>query len=504
VAVPSHSQHEAAEPQPEAALAEQTALVPRDIGRMLALQRSAGNRAVGRMLASDQRSLISTGELATNWRRARDSRPGSAKEPGTRFRLPEARKIQAMMTAAEVPEDKIKEMVATGLTRMRRDGALPKTNDPIPDIIKRLFPSPGTFDEAEFAKVVDVADRKQMYMSAADAESKLTPADKTKLISAMGRADLMLTGAEGDAANIKRVFGTRAADAKANYGKARTALAELKKNIDTNVHTDYNGDDAQTGLGGWASFSSKMVHLEPDTVAAKDPDDAALTILHECMHLADASIGDDGGYYPSSVDKSAGWETMTDDEKVTNAAHYEEVPKRKLGKSVFKPDQTFKPGVSASTGGAISFENQVRLKARDYVRRAWDAAVDTHNGIRKVRVDTENGNAAALFATYEARILEVSAITKMTIHLQKPKPHTIATLDVTQCEGVAHGLSRMTRLVGKQPVPAAPVAPKTKQNYIDEAVAGAAKDYGALTGNATDDKTLIDWMVAHYGNVGLP
>ena len=116
-----------------------------------------------------------------------------------------------MMTAAEVPEDKIKEMVATGLTRMRRDGALPKTTDPIPDIIKRLFPSPGTFDEAEFAKVVDVADRKQIYMSAADAESKLTPADKTKLISAMGRADLMLIGAEGDAANIKRVFGTRAA-----------------------------------------------------------------------------------------------------------------------------------------------------------------------------------------------------------------------------------------------------------------------------------------------------
>ena len=231
-----------------------------------------------------------------------------------------------------------------------------------------------------------------------------------------------------------------------------------------------------------------MVHLEPDTVAAKDPDDAALTILHECMHLADGSIGDDGGYYPPSVAKSAGWETMTDDEKVTNAAHYEEIPKRKLGKSVFKPDQTFKPGVSASTGGAVSFETQVRLKARDYVRRAWDAAVDAHNGIRKVRVDTENGNAAALFATYEARILEVSAITKMTIHLQKPKPHTIATLDVTQCEGVAHGLSRMTRLVGKQPVPAAPVAPKTKQDYIDEAVAGAAKDYGALTGNATDDK----------------
>jgi hypothetical protein len=37
------------------------------------------------------------------------------------------------------------------------------------------------------------------------------------------------------------------------------------------------------------------------------------------------------------------------------------------------------------------------------------------------------------------------------------------------------------------------VAPKTKQDYVDEVVAGTANAYGALTGNAADDKTLIDW-----------
>jgi hypothetical protein len=500
VAVPSHARDEAAEP-PEAAPAE-SAPVPRDVEAVLAMQRTVGNRAVGRMLARDQRSLISTGELAANWRRARDSRPWSANQPGTVFRLPEAKRIKAQLAAGEVPEDKIKEAVATSLTRMRREGALPKTADPIPAIIARLFPSPGTFDEAEYAKIVDVADRSQIYVRAADAEAKLTPADKTKLISAMGRADLMLIGAEGDAANLKRVFGTKATDAKANYGKAKTALANLKSNIDTNVHTDYNQDDAQVGLGGWARFSSQMVHLEPDTVAAKDLDESALTIVHECMHLADGSIKDDGGYYPPSAAKSAGWESMTDDQKLNNAAHYEEIPKRKLGKSVFKPDQEFKPGISASTGGAVTFETEVRLDARDYLRRAWDAAVDAHIGIRKVRIDTENGSAA-MFTAKEARILEISRVAKLTIHLQKPAPHTIATLDVTLCEGVARGMSIIGDLVPKQKVPAAPVAPKTKQDYVDEVVAGAAKDYGALTGNAADDKTLIDWMVAHYGNVGL-
>lgn len=502
MAVPSHARHEAVDP-PEAAPAESAAPVPREVEAVLAMQCIVGNRAVGRMLARDQGSLISTGELAANWRRARDSRPWSANQPDTVFRLPEAAKIQAMMTAGDVPEDKIKEMVATALTRMRRDGALPKATDPIPDIINRLFPSPGTFDEAAFAKVVDIADRGQIYKSAADAESKLTPTDKTKLISAMGRADLMLIGAEGDAANLKRVFGTKAADAKANYGKAKTALANLKTNIDTNVHTDYNRDDEQVGLGGWAKFSSQMVHLEPGTVAAKDLDESALTILHECMHLADRSIKDNGDYYPPSAAKSAGWESLTDDQKVNNAAHYEEIARRKLGKGVFKPDQEFKPGISASTGGAVSFETEVRLEARDYLRRAWDAAVDAHMGIRRVRVDTEN-KSTRLFTAHEARILEISKVAKMTIHLQKPKPHTIATLDVTQCEGVAHGLSIIGDLAPRQAVPAAPVAPKTKQDYVDQVVAGAARDYGALTGNAADDKTLIDWMVAHYGNVGLP
>ena len=313
----------------------------------------------------------------------------------------------------------------------------------------------------------------------------------------------MLIDSEADSANLKRVFGTKAAEAKANYGKAKTALANLKANIDTNVHTDYNRDDEQVGLGGWANFASQMVHLEPDTAAAKDLDEAANTILHECMHLASGSIKDDGGYYPPSAAKSAGWESMSDAEKVNNAAHYEEIPNRKRGKSVFKANQKFKPGISASTGGAVSFETKVRLGAREYLRRAWDAAVDAHTGIRTVRVDTEKGSTA-LFTAYEARILEISRVAKMTIHLQKPKPHTIATLDVTMCEGVAHGITRIEALAPKQAVPAAPVGAKTKQDYVDEVVAGATKDYGALTGNAADDKTLLDWMVAHYQNVGLP
>jgi len=505
VAVPSHAECKAKAPhakRPAAAGSAQRA--SRDAAAVLALQRTSGNRAVSQMLARESGSLISTGELATNWRRARESAPWSPKQPGTHFRLPTAAAIKAMMAAGEVPEDKIKESIATALTRMRREkkGALLLTTDSIPDIMKRLFPTPGKFDEAEFAKVVDVADRSKIYERAVDAEAKLTAADKSKLIASIGRADLMIDDAIADGVNLKRVFGTKSTQAKTNYVKAKAALAKLKGKIDTNVHTDYNRDDEQVSLGGWAMFSSQMVHLEPDVAAGKDPIESALTILHESAHLASPRVKDDGGYYPPSAAKSAGWETMTDDEKLNNAAHYEEIPRRQLGIGVFKPDQEFKPGISASTGGAVTFETEVALAARQYLRMAWDAAVDTHLGIRKVRVDIEKGSDAS-FKAHEALIIEISKVAKLTIHEQKPKPHTIQTIDVVLCEGVARGVSLIQQLTAKQTVPAAPVAPKTKQDYVDEVIAGAAKDYGALTGNPADDKKLLDWMVVHYQNVGL-
>ena len=70
-------------------------------------------------------------------------------------------------------------------------------------------------------------------------------------------------------------------------------------------------------------------------------------------------------------------------------------------------------------------------------------------------------------------------------------------------EGVARSTSLIQQFLSKQSVPAAPVAPKTEQDYADEVVAAPTKDYGALLGNAADDKKLIDWMVAHYQNVGF-
>jgi hypothetical protein len=481
-------------PKPDVVLAMNPATAT-----VLALQRSAGNAAVARAIRHRD-GLIGTRELASRWQRARGSRTLSPTEPGVLFRVPTAAEITSMMAAKDVPEAKIKESVQTALTRMSKDSPSQlKTKDSVADIMKRLFPAPGTFDAKEFEKVVDVADRSKVYEKAADAEAKLTPADKPKLILAMDAADKLIDAAIADAANLVRVFGARSGDAKANYTKAKAALATLKLNIDTNVHTDYNGDDAQVGLGGWASFARQMVHLEPGVASGADPVEAAMTIVHECAHLADGSVKDKG-YYPASAAKSGGWEGMTEDEKVTNAAHYEEIPRRQKGISVYKADQEFKPGIAAG-GGAVPFKSKVRRRASEDLRMAWDAAVDVHMGLRRIRVEIEKGSDAT-FQAKKARILEVSKLEKLTIH-EQPTPKKINVVDLTLSEGVAHGVTEVQALAEKAKVPDAPVLPKTEQDYAEEVVADAAKAYGALTGAPATDKLLLDWLKTNYGATGL-
>ncbi len=151
----------------------------------------------------------------------------------------------------------------------------------------------------------------------------------------------------------------------------------------------------------------------------------------------------------------------------------------------------------------MTFETEVRLAANQYLRKAWDAAVDTHLGLRGIRVDIEKGSTAS-FNAKKALILEISKVAKLTIHEQKPDAAHHRDARRRAVRGRRARRPRSSRRSRpSRPSRPRPVAPKTKQDYVDDVVAGAAKDYGALTGNPADDKKLLDWMVAHYQAVGL-
>ena len=200
----------------------------------------------------------------------------------------------------------------------------------------KLFPTSGTFDETGWAGVLGT-DTGDVYRSAADAEARLKPADKARL-----------------------------------QDVARAAADEIDKAIDT----AYNRDDPQVGLGGWANFDSQHIHLTGDVAEVTDRDEAIITLIHESCHLSNPNV-DDLGYYGSD-----GFEAMTETEKVNNAAHYEELPARSLGTSRFATT-TFTPGQTAG-GATVTFEDKVRRAASEYLRKAWDAAVDAHQFVRNV------------------------------------------------------------------------------------------------------------------------
>jgi len=430
---------------------------------------------------------ITTSDLAGHLQAERDARPGTQPTGNVRFRAPKATDINAMLAAGKVPEAKLKDSIALALQRMAKEGQL-SSKAPVADIMKKIFPAPGKFDQKEFEKAVDVKDRNKIYKTVVDAETKVSAADKPKLSAVMDDAAKLVDTAMADAAGLKQVFGTKDATAKAVYAKAKTAIGTVKASMDTAVDTDYNRDDEQVGLGGWADHGSQHIHLERSVAEVKDKDEATITIIHECCHLAKSTV-DDHGYYGSD-----GFEAMSEADKVNNAAHYEELPRRTLSKTLYA-GLTFTPG--AKKGGAkMTFEDEVRREASEYLRKAWDKAVDVHAFLRGIRRDIEAGSNASFIAN-KARILEVSKLEHLTIHEQTP-PTTINMNDIVLSEGAAHATTLIQNEAAKQPVPAAPVAPKVKADYVKEVVDGSIKGYGVLTGNHADDRKLIDWLVKEY------
>lgn len=438
---------------------------------VLRLQRAAGNAAV-----------VSLTEAAAKLRQERESRPGSPTAHGVRFRVPAPDELKRLYSGGVIPQSVVEDSVRRALKRMDADLGLRTGAD---DVMSKLFPGGGKFDETAWAGVLGT-DKRDVYTSVLDAETKLKAADKTKLEDAARLAAIEIDKAIADDAGLKEVFGTQAALAKTRYGQAKLALKAAIANSDTAIDTDYNRDDPQVGLGGWARHDIQHIHLTGDVAEVKDLNQSIITLIHEAAHLAASDI-DDLGYY-----KSPGFEAMSDAQKVCNAAHYEELPARSLGVSAFV-GKTFTPGVKAS-GGKVTFEDEVRRVASEYLRKAWDAAVDAHQFVRETAKEIINNPAAKPFDKHKKGLLEVSKMEHLTIHQQVPKPSTVTTLDAVLSEGVAHGTKRIQGKLKSQTVPAT----KNKKKAADALIDGAINDYGEMLGSPADDRKLMDWLVKHY------
>src|SRR5262249_12915819 len=290
----------------------------------LAMRRRACNAATVATLRRAGRIPLAV--ATQRLREARATRPGSPLARGTRFRVPSATELKSLYGAGQLDKADIEDAVRRVLRRMDLDFALRTDAD---DVMKKLFPGGGVFDETAWAGVLGTG-TSDVYHSFADAEAKLKAADLKKLTDVAKLAADKIDQAMADDAGLKDVFGSKATTARTRYGKAKTALANAIANADTAIDTDYNRDDPQVGLGGWANFASQHIHLTGDVAEVTDRDDAIIPLIHEACHLADPHV-DDLGYYGSDS-----FEAMEESEKVNNAAHYEELPARYLGRSLYR------------------------------------------------------------------------------------------------------------------------------------------------------------------------
>ena len=373
-----------------------------DAEAVLDLQRSAGNRAVAGVLARRDGGPEATVRLP---RVSGVEHPVAASlaRPDVRGRVPTFADLKAVYQDKElrIPESVVKTAVTQLLGRMAREKRL-KSADSVAAIVARIFPAPGVISEAEFTKALDVADRTAIYRSVLDADTTVRQADRAKLRAAMKAAAALIRSIEGDDVGLKAVFGA-----------------------------EYNLDDPEVSLGGWASHGARHMHLLVEIVKVIDAKESKITLIHEAAHLADPSV-DDHGYYGTP-----NFEALGEDVKVGNAGHYEELPRRKLGTSSYA-GLTFTPGV-LNGGGAVTWEDTIRRESSEYLRKAWDAAVDTHTWLRGVRRAFLRLDRRP-FEDQRALILEVSQLMDLTVHRQLPAKARITPLDVTLTESIARGV----------------------------------------------------------------
>ena len=450
-----------------------------------------GNRAMRRLLGADTQSerVSASGAMVTlSGRGLSHPVAESMRQTGVKFRVPTFDKLKSAYTDKDlkIPEAVIKARVTQLLERMEKEGKL-KSKDPVATIVSKIFPGPGKIDEAEFNKAIDVSDRSKIYQSIAEADTKVKAADKPKLKSAMIDAADLAKKVQADAAGLKQVFGTQDATAKSNYAKAEKALRDLPGKMDAEVTTDYNLDDNEVGLGGWASNKDKKMHLLLSIAQVVDLKDTKATLIHEAAHFGSAAV-DDHFYYEDD-----GFFELDEARKVNNAAHYEELPRREMGTSNFDT-LTFVPGTKPG-GGAVTREDKIKADANLYIRKAWDAGVDAHTFIRGLRLEYLKGNNAP-FAKHNALIMEMSKLMDLTIHEQAKGKEVVTTLDVTLSESIARGVSTIKDNTGSVPFPAPGAL--TDLELRDKIIAEAVNNYGNLLKDAARDKKLLDWLEAHY------
>ena len=344
-------------------------------------------------------------------------------------RIPNFAELNALHSRLEL--NVIKEKVKILLRNLQLEGKILKKEGEVVNVDLLINPD-GSVDSVYykelFGEVGDTEYEKKVYHDADQSHTALKPGDEANLKIILQSAQTTVEQTLPCEKKLQEVFGsTESKNAKRNYTKIVKKLNGLGKNIAKKVTTDYNGDDAQLGIGGYANFSRQDMHIMQNLCKRVNLD-GITTAIHECAHLADNSIKDYG--YMGTP----GFESMKGERKVNNAAHYEVIPAWILGKSIPYPvGYQFIPYNHAG-GGGDSELSLGKKEANDYFESAWSVAVNLSLCLKKLYSKGEQ-----IEQTND--IMEKSRVLSLTIH--QSTDHRVSLLDITLMQDMARTLAFM-------------------------------------------------------------
>lgn len=331
-----------------------------------------------------------------------------------------------------------------------------------------------------------------------DSGARPATADAANITTLVGKANTVFTAIAGNAhdGDIVQIFGTaNVAAAKTKYANAATRMNQLKAT--NKIVTDRSGYNAQVGLGGLSN--SDQISVSPETIDKPADNESVVTLMHESMHAGNSDV-DDKGYIdqPSFI-------ALTEPEKLTNAAHFEVVPRRNLGASSAFAGQTFVPAgttVGGVTAPALTTRQRAVRGASEAFRLAWTAGLNLHTlFVRLFRTPTEWNtldlstafSGAAAGAHFSDTLPFWSKVESLTIHERAssinpagaPAVKPVTLIDISLSEGLVR---KMVQGMGLTP------QDETTALALEKAKATAAERTAAAA-NADAERDLLIRLV---------
>jgi hypothetical protein len=196
-----------------------------------------------------------------------------------------------------------------------------------------------------------------------------------------------------------------------------------------------------------------QIQVEAAVIDNPGSRDSVVTLIHEALHAGNADVDDDGGY----IERMAEFRRAEEPVKLTNAAHFEVVPRRMLGMRLAYQGETFIPATSASTPPTP--REEAMNAASEAFRVAWASADDLHrDGWVPVQATPARWNtfdlgpfAGVAAGTHYADALPFwSKVLELTVHRRThispasadPSTQPVTLIDVAISEGVVRKLSQ--------------------------------------------------------------